>query len=827
MKGLFMTSPAPDRAGFSTAEKKPPLGTGILISLLKGRGHEITFRDEYLAPSGVLEGNFLETERPDFVGIYSNTICYQGTKEILYKLQRKRDRGSWKGKILVGGPHTSAAVETIPDFVDHIVVGEGEISVPKIVEGELQERVVVGEKVTDMDSLPRPSWEEFIYRSYDWTSPWSDAFPVYTMNTSRGCPFHCTFCSVNAVWGRSYRAMSAERVVADVEHMVTHYGAKGIFFREDHFTLDKRRTLEICELLLKRNIRVEWYCETRVDQLDDPEYQALMARAGCRAFYIGVESGSPRMLELFKKGETVDQFVRAFEIAHSLGIKTYASLVVGTPFETEEDLLLTEKLIDRIKPYRVGRNVYVGLPGSEIYERILREGAYEHRDPTGVLYPKGYLERVDRYYGGNDSFKPYRLEGAPAKAPFTPPVPQEKEPLVSVILPLSNQRTKVREALGSLKAQSYREWEAIVVEDGSEEGFGEVVREFLDPRISLFRQRNLGLGKAIEEGVKRAKGEYVAVLNGDDAYAAERLEVLTTAARERNLDALFTNISFMNAQGMRTDPFPGVACLGEDSILLDLLAGNLFVTTSNLFMKRGLFEKLGGFKEYRYAQDYDFLLRLCRECGRKIGYIDKPLLRCRVSGGGVFQESDSEKAWEVADILGSFLGETDPALLFPSQASREEKMARLYDSLKLCGNERWALVRALFSCHGRKGECAPKVSKAPVSGKIGEALSKRFGREELSLLRESGVALFGSGSLATLVFAFLQERGIPLRFVFDNDSKREGTLFGGVKVERPSLKEGVKVVVASQWEREISLQLTALGYGKEGIFLLNEEARRS
>ena len=545
MKMLFMTSPAPERAGLSTDEKKPPLGMGILISLLKGRGHEIAFRDEYLAPSGVLEGNYLETEKPDFVGIYSNTICYEGTMEILAKLQRKREKGSWKGKILVGGPHTSLAIETIPDFVDHIVVGEGEISVPKIVEGELRERVVVGERVTDLDSLPRPSWEEFIYRNYDWTSPWSDAYPVYTMNTSRGCPFRCTFCSVNAVWGRSYRAMSAERVVADVEHMVTYYGAKGIFFREDHFTLDKHRTQKICELLLKKNIRVEWYCETRVDQLGDPEYQALMARAGCRAFYIGVESGSPRMLELFKKGERVEQFVRAFEIAHSLGIKTYASLVVGTPYETEEDLLLTERLIDRIKPYRVGRNVYVGLPGSEIYKQLLQEGAYEYKDPTGVLYPKGYLERVDRYYGGNNYFKPYRLDASTVKELLSSPSPGKGNPL------------------------------------------------------------------------------------------------------------------------------------------------------------------------------------------------------------------------------------------------------------------------------------APGLRK-----KVREALSKRFCGEDLSLLRDSGVVLFGSGSLATEIFSYLQEQGIPLRSVFDNDSKRLCTLFGGVKVEGPSLKEGVKIVVASQWEREIALQLTALGYGEERIFLLNDKARR-
>jgi O-antigen biosynthesis protein len=409
MRLLFMTSPAPQRSGFSTGEKRPPLGTGILISILKERGHEIFFSDEYLVPSGILEGNFLERENIDAVGIYCNTICYSGTLEILKKLQLKREKGIWKGKILLGGPHTSVALDTIPDCVDHIVIGEGEISVPKIIEGNITDRVVIGEKVGDMDSIPRPAWEEFIFRSYDWSSPWSDVYPVYTMNTSRGCPFSCSFCSVQALWGKNYRRMSAERVVEDVAHLVHFYGAKGIFFREDHFTLDRQRTVDFCELLISRKIRVEWYCETRVDQLCDREYQALMARAGCRAFYIGVESGSPRMLQLFKKGETVEQFIQAFEIANSVGIKTYASFVVGTAFESAEDTLLTEKLIGKINPYKIGRNIYVGIPGSELYNSLLMDGGYEYRDQAGVLYPNGYLEKVDQYYGGNEYYKPYVL----------------------------------------------------------------------------------------------------------------------------------------------------------------------------------------------------------------------------------------------------------------------------------------------------------------------------------------------------------------------------------------------------------------------------------
>jgi len=123
----------------------------------------------------------------------------------------------WNGKIIVGGLHTPVGLDTIPDFVDHIVIGEGEISLLKLIEGSIQERIIHGEKVEDMDSLPFPALEEL--RGYDWKAPFaiSDTYPCYIMNTSRGCPFNRTFCTVKAIWGKTYRCMSAERVVFDIE----------------------------------------------------------------------------------------------------------------------------------------------------------------------------------------------------------------------------------------------------------------------------------------------------------------------------------------------------------------------------------------------------------------------------------------------------------------------------------------------------------------------------------------------------------------------------------------------------------------------------------
>jgi radical SAM superfamily enzyme YgiQ (UPF0313 family) len=414
---LFLTSAAPEKTPIPTGEKRPPLGVGYLMAVLKQQGHSIFFSDEYLKPSDILDTDFLENNRIDYVGIYSNTICYASTLAMFEKLHEKRETGKWQGKIMVGGPHTSYGFNDIPLYVDHIVIGEGEITVPKIVDGELKDRIIRGEMVQDLDSLPFPAWEEFIHLPYMWWDRRIEGRPLYTFNTSRGCPYDCTFCSVKGVWGKNYRFQSAERVLHDVEYMQKVYGMKAAFFREDHFTLNRKRTVEFCEKLIKRNININWMCESRADSIDDPAVVEVLAKSGCKALYIGVESGSPRLLAQFKKGETVDQFERVFDYAKKYGINTHASFVVGAPGETEEDIRLTEEFIDKIKPDTVRKNVYIGLPGSELYDYAKKNNLYEHVDEQGILYLKGYHDKIDRYYSGDPAYKTYDpedMEGEPA-----------------------------------------------------------------------------------------------------------------------------------------------------------------------------------------------------------------------------------------------------------------------------------------------------------------------------------------------------------------------------------------------------------------------------
>ncbi|GAG83593.1 unnamed protein product [marine sediment metagenome] len=207
MKVLLTTSAAPAQSPFSTAEKRIPLGIGFLISVLRNAGHKVSFIDNYLRPTDFLEGSYIEENGFDFIGIYANTICFRDTLRMLYKLEHLRCTRRWGGKIIVGGPHTAVAAHTIPDFVDYIVQGEGEQAILDIVDGKVTERIVSYPRVENLNVLPMPAWDYFVNLPYNWSVDFFQDKPVFTMNTSRGCPFGCTFCSVGSIWGRNIRVL--------------------------------------------------------------------------------------------------------------------------------------------------------------------------------------------------------------------------------------------------------------------------------------------------------------------------------------------------------------------------------------------------------------------------------------------------------------------------------------------------------------------------------------------------------------------------------------------------------------------------------------------
>jgi len=321
----------------STDERRYPTGIGYLYEILRQSGIEAEIYDRY---SGNTTFDF--SVRYDFVGIYCASVCTNDIKFIIDNV--KAD------KIVVGGPHAYLFPEWFSPKVDYIVQGEAEEIIVDLVNGEYGERIIKIDRLDNasLNKLPRFPYKYFWdnQEGYVWDFPFSNTNPVFMLNTSRGCPYSCSFCSVKNIWGHKLTSFSAERVFSDIEY-VKSLGAKGIYFREDNFTVNKKRLLKICNYMTGAGL--EWACEARADSINE-ETAKVMSKSGCIGLFIGVESLSQHMLDVFNKDLTVGQIVKCFDLTHKYGIKTAASMIKNHPEETQEDKQQTAALMGRINP---------------------------------------------------------------------------------------------------------------------------------------------------------------------------------------------------------------------------------------------------------------------------------------------------------------------------------------------------------------------------------------------------------------------------------------------------------------------------------------------
>lgn len=336
---------------FSAGEKRFPIGLGYLSAILKDRGHEVHLLDRFADPGIWIE----EDGGWDFVGVYASTPFFEDALVVLEQLKH------FDTRVAVGGPHATVLPQTIPDWVDYVVQGEGEYIIGDLVEGKWPSQTLLRTpRIKDLNVLPRADYDLFLdrERSYDWSIPFTDHKPVFLMNTSRSCPYRCSFCDVRDIWGKLWTRQSPERVIDDMKYLKSEYGIAGVYFREDIFTADKGRVRELCELLIKEKLGLVWACETRVDCGAVPGMMELMAKAGCVGIYVGAEHFSERMLETFKKDISPEQIIETCRQAKKHGVVVAMSLIVEHPAETKEDRRIMEKGLLETKPEIVWKNKY-------------------------------------------------------------------------------------------------------------------------------------------------------------------------------------------------------------------------------------------------------------------------------------------------------------------------------------------------------------------------------------------------------------------------------------------------------------------------------------
>jgi anaerobic magnesium-protoporphyrin IX monomethyl ester cyclase len=399
-----MTTAPPAKAPWSLGRKLPPLGLAYVGAALEKAGFQVEILDNYLLKKPIEEVKaIIKNLQPEIVGITCGSATYQRCIETAHAAKEAEP----KCKVVVGGWHASYMPETLLDHseVDYVVVGEGEqamtelataitsddvkssINIPGVAYRNKGQIVKSNPQfISDLDQVPFPARHLLPMNMYGRRIEFLDVEPVDIMSVTRGCPYHCAWCDVETLWGKQCRSFSPKRIFEEMEHLAKKFDSKGIYFISDNFTIHKKQTLELCELIKKEKIDIEWACDTRVDLLSR-ELLQRMKEAGCKTIWFSIESGSPLILEKLNKSITMKQITDAFRLCRETGMQIACSFMLGIPGETFEDMKLSLKFAKKLDPDWCRFNTYVAYPGSALYEEIRRKHLYD-RVEDYVFYVK-------------------------------------------------------------------------------------------------------------------------------------------------------------------------------------------------------------------------------------------------------------------------------------------------------------------------------------------------------------------------------------------------------------------------------------------------------
>jgi len=387
--------------------KSPPLGLAYLSGYIEKSGfkpHIIDFNiNKY---SDISLQKLLMSRQWILTGISFMTSQFAEASRLADIIKRSLP----KVPLIAGGPHPSSIPERtlkeIPD-IDIVVKGEGEITLIELLKTIRDKRqidnldgIVFRKKdlilsnpsrdlITDLDLIPFPSWKYFDISDYNVFSISNKKdSPVFALLSSRGCPNQCTFCDSHTIFKRKFRARSAENIFDEIMYLNKTYGMLEFDFVDDLITIQKKRILELCELIRTSDVPFRWMANARVNTVDREMLQA-MKDAGCIRVDFGVETGDQHVRKLMRKNISDEQARNAHYIAHDVGLATGTFTMVGNLGETKHSVNMTVDLLNEF-----GDDVMVSIacpyPGTELYRIAKEKGFINTEDWTRYVTSPTY-----------------------------------------------------------------------------------------------------------------------------------------------------------------------------------------------------------------------------------------------------------------------------------------------------------------------------------------------------------------------------------------------------------------------------------------------------
>lgn len=350
----------------------PPLGLLMIASYLKQEMPDVTVT---LTDLSGQDG--FSVRKADFYGITTYATSFHWTEKLVEYLRKY----SPEAKIVVGGAHPSA----VPDlftFADHVVIGEGEDAMAKIVKGEIEERCVRSKSLVSPDL-----WPCFMLIDVKSYRRRINNLPSLPLLTSRGCPYKCAFCGLNCMHELGgFRLADPEKVKINISLLVNRYGIKAINFQDDMFTAKRSRLFQLLDLI--KPMGIVFRCHGRAGYDIEEVYERL-AEAGCVQVAWGIESGSQRMLDRMNKQATVEQNYQVIQWAKKYGITSRAFFILGFPGETKETIEETKKFIEAANPDQYFVSNFVPYPGTDVWNDPKKYGIKKMSEDFDEYYQVG------------------------------------------------------------------------------------------------------------------------------------------------------------------------------------------------------------------------------------------------------------------------------------------------------------------------------------------------------------------------------------------------------------------------------------------------------
>ena len=353
----------------------PRLGSVLLATILRDRGWHANVHLEEAE-----DIDFTEIIQADFVGISTITP----TAPRAYALAEEiRALGV---PVVLGGPHVTFLPEEGLDHADFVVRGEGEEAVAALAgyfEGNREMSAVPGlswrrgtetvhnlqaPPVMDLDSLPFPDLS--LVRSFG--SIGMSGKRVVPLQTTRGCPFACNFCSVSKMFGRKLRKRTVENVLDELGQY--NDGATHIFFYDDNFNADREHALAIARGIIDRGLSFVWSAQVRTDISRDPELLEAMGRSGCKTVFIGFESVNQEALDELNKSQSPEEMRAAARAVKRAGIGVHGMFILGLDSDSRDSLKATLRFARRMPITTAQFLLLTPIPGTEMFDRLRREG---------------------------------------------------------------------------------------------------------------------------------------------------------------------------------------------------------------------------------------------------------------------------------------------------------------------------------------------------------------------------------------------------------------------------------------------------------------------